>query len=312
MDQATLFRAILDDPDDDAPRLAFADWLMANGQSARADWIRASCELAHIPYRDARRTAALEREEKAFSRCRPAWGKRITSIDQVNDRGVFRFVLCSVGSRRGVAPVKRLGKVAWLGQAFDEGWLQRIDLAWEDGTLTTFLAAWPAPASRIPLWACPAPQIQDDGLRRLLALPQLCGLDLQSYVLRNPVAKELAGYPKLRDLTVEFRLVDHETVDAVLDQIVAMPNLRRLHLKGHERPDHGTRPNDADLLRLGALSGLKRLYLWAPWVSDGAIEAFRRVRPSVIVNREIPENLLHKGINVSLRFLTNNETKKGR
>jgi uncharacterized protein (TIGR02996 family) len=47
--RAALFRAILDNPDDDAPRLAFADWLAANGEAARAAFIRAQIAEANIP-----------------------------------------------------------------------------------------------------------------------------------------------------------------------------------------------------------------------------------------------------------------------
>ena len=157
---------------------------------------------------------------------------------------------------------------------------------WEDGTLTKYVAAWKEPASRIPLLVRPAPQIGDVGLRRLLELAQLQGLDLLSNVLRNPVAKELARYPNIRDLTVQFRLVEDETVDALLDQIAAMPGLRRLHLQGHARIEYGTRPNDADLMQVRNLAGLKRLYLSdSPAVSDAAIEELRRAHPSLIVNR---------------------------
>src|SRR5688572_10147457 len=70
-------------------------------------------------------------------------------------------------------------------------------------------------------------------------LPQLQGLGLESYVLRHPIVKELSKYPNPVELTVELRLVAPDTVDAVLAQIIAMPGLRRLYLKGHEQLDHG-------------------------------------------------------------------------
>ena len=106
MDQTTLFRAILDDPDDDAPRLAFADWLAANGQPDRAEWIRASCELSSVPYGDLRRAAMSLREREAFERCLPSWWTRLTSIRQTNDRGVFRFIL---GDRFAAGQARRQG-----------------------------------------------------------------------------------------------------------------------------------------------------------------------------------------------------------
>jgi len=39
-------QAIRDSPDDDTPRLVFADWLTENGDADRAEFIRVQCELA--------------------------------------------------------------------------------------------------------------------------------------------------------------------------------------------------------------------------------------------------------------------------
>jgi uncharacterized protein (TIGR02996 family) len=46
-----LLRAILEDPDDDAPRLVYADWLEENGDADRAAFIRAQVRLAHFDWR---------------------------------------------------------------------------------------------------------------------------------------------------------------------------------------------------------------------------------------------------------------------
>ena len=284
MDDRSLLDAIREDPDDDGPRLRYADWLEANQQPERAEWIRASCEFAHIPYGDERWDKAIEREMAAFGACKPAWWEPLSNIDQENDRGMFRFVLGDVRSSRGPTPVKRLGKVPWLGQAFDEGWLQRIELKWDDGTLAPLVAKWKAPASTVPLLVRPAPQIDDEGLRRVLELRPLQALELQTNILRLPSVRELARYPDLVELAVEFRLVAADTIDAVLAQIIAMPELRRLHLMGHERLDHGNRPNDADLPLLRAAPKLRRLRLSAsPAVTERGIEELKSARPDVIV-----------------------------
>ena len=286
MNDASFPDAIREDPDDDALRLRYADWLEANGQTARAEWIRASCELAGIAYGEERWDEAVGREMAAFRACKPTWWECLTNIGQKNDRGMFRFVLGEVRSARGPTPVKRLGKVAWLGQALDEGWLQRIDVLSEDGSLAPLIAKWKDPVARIPLLVRPAPQIGEDGLRRVLELPQLQGIELESYVLRHPVVKELSRYPNLVELSVEFRLVAPDTIDAVLAQIIAMPGLWRVHLKGHERRDHGERPNDADLAMLRAAPKLKRLRLFAsPAVTERGVADLRAARPDLSVVR---------------------------
>src|SRR5688572_17915635 len=45
-DAAPFLAAIRAAPDDDAPRLVYADWLDEHGDSARAEFIRVQCELA--------------------------------------------------------------------------------------------------------------------------------------------------------------------------------------------------------------------------------------------------------------------------
>jgi uncharacterized protein (TIGR02996 family) len=44
-EREALLRAVCDNPDDDTPRLVFADWLQENGDEARAEFIRAQIEL---------------------------------------------------------------------------------------------------------------------------------------------------------------------------------------------------------------------------------------------------------------------------
>src|SRR5688500_8610567 len=119
MDSIAHLEAIRQDPDDEKLRRAYADWLAANHEADRAEWIRASCDLALIEDRGPVRDAAREREQAAFARCRPAWWDDMTNVDQTNERGLFRFVLGTSRSSRGAKPFQRFGKVPWLGQAYD-------------------------------------------------------------------------------------------------------------------------------------------------------------------------------------------------
>lgn len=48
-DELALLAAILANPDEDTPRLVFADWLDENGFAARAEFIRLQMELAREP-----------------------------------------------------------------------------------------------------------------------------------------------------------------------------------------------------------------------------------------------------------------------
>jgi uncharacterized protein (TIGR02996 family) len=71
-DQAALMAAIIANPDEDMPRLLYADWLDENlpdktpspssGPSARAEYIRVQCRLARFPYDEPDYPEWLERE----------------------------------------------------------------------------------------------------------------------------------------------------------------------------------------------------------------------------------------------------------
>src|SRR5262249_35542652 len=65
MNHDSFRRAILDTPEDDTPRLIYADWLEENGQPQRAQLIRVQCALAPLGADDPRR-GALEAEERAL------------------------------------------------------------------------------------------------------------------------------------------------------------------------------------------------------------------------------------------------------
>jgi uncharacterized protein (TIGR02996 family) len=72
-EQTALLNAIVAHPDDDAPRLIYADWLdehapddrptPAAGPSARAEYIRVQCRLAALPYDDPDYPELIEREQ---------------------------------------------------------------------------------------------------------------------------------------------------------------------------------------------------------------------------------------------------------
>jgi uncharacterized protein (TIGR02996 family) len=48
-DREALLRAICENPEDDTPRLVFADWLQEHGEEERAEFIRLQIELAGLP-----------------------------------------------------------------------------------------------------------------------------------------------------------------------------------------------------------------------------------------------------------------------
>src|SRR5436190_19415841 len=57
-----LFEAILAEPDDDAPRLVYSDWLEEHGDHERAEFIRVQCRLANLSPADPDWIDLTERE----------------------------------------------------------------------------------------------------------------------------------------------------------------------------------------------------------------------------------------------------------
>jgi uncharacterized protein (TIGR02996 family) len=70
------FQAIAESPDDDTPRLVYADWLDDHGDGAdrdRAEFIRLQCDLAKRPADDPARHALVAREKELLDAHRTAW-----------------------------------------------------------------------------------------------------------------------------------------------------------------------------------------------------------------------------------------------
>ncbi|MFO0808814.1 MAG: TIGR02996 domain-containing protein [Gemmataceae bacterium] len=79
MDEAAFLRLIASAPDDDAPRLIYADWLDERGDP-RGAFIRAQCALARLPANDPRR-ADLEAVVNQLKAAHAAeWTRRISGL----------------------------------------------------------------------------------------------------------------------------------------------------------------------------------------------------------------------------------------
>jgi uncharacterized protein (TIGR02996 family) len=70
-DAEAFLRAIIASPDDDGPRLVYADWLEENGEPERAEFIRVQIELARNGIEG--RAELRERENQLLKRYRRYW-----------------------------------------------------------------------------------------------------------------------------------------------------------------------------------------------------------------------------------------------
>jgi uncharacterized protein (TIGR02996 family) len=72
-DEQALFQTILEHPDDDAPRLVYADWLEEHGDAERAEFIRVQIEAAHWEHGDPKRTKLEVRAAQLLRAHRDDW-----------------------------------------------------------------------------------------------------------------------------------------------------------------------------------------------------------------------------------------------
>jgi len=91
-----LLAAVLADPDDDAPRLIFADWLDERGQPERATFIRLQVERARLPWYHPRADLLALRAARLFDRHGVDWVAELPRLDGITwtefDRGFPRAV----------------------------------------------------------------------------------------------------------------------------------------------------------------------------------------------------------------------------
>jgi uncharacterized protein (TIGR02996 family) len=102
-DRDALFQAILDAPDDDAPRLVFADWLDEHGDAARAEFIRVQCRMARLPFYEAEYTNLKRRADRLLTEHEADWRIEWLPREQVFRRGFVEEMTLSAGLFAGRA-----------------------------------------------------------------------------------------------------------------------------------------------------------------------------------------------------------------
>jgi uncharacterized protein (TIGR02996 family) len=156
-DRDAFLRAICENPDDDTPRLVYADWLDEHGEVKRAEFIRVSCELEQVEEFGPRWRALCERSWKLLDPNRTKWSSELADRKLLNIEFRRGFVdEVTIYSKRFVADAAKLMALAPI---------QRLKLA----DLT-------AARGNVPLddvLACPA-------------VARLRGLDLSTTPLPDP------------------------------------------------------------------------------------------------------------------------------
>jgi uncharacterized protein (TIGR02996 family) len=105
-DDVALRQAILDNPADDVPRLAYADWCEENGDEERAEFIRVQIELSRLSWWDDAWDGLVQRERELWERHGEAWRRPLPP-----------WARKKIAFRRGFASGRACSLRQWLTQS---------------------------------------------------------------------------------------------------------------------------------------------------------------------------------------------------
>jgi uncharacterized protein (TIGR02996 family) len=304
--------AIVEAPDDDTPRLVYADWLDEHGEPERAEFIRAQVRAAQPDIEERERFALERRARELFLRHGAKWMAELPAVPGVawGKVGPFDEPLDDLqGFERGFPTWATVKDVAALGQHAQDAatattirslcyTLQRPE--WHEVAEAThgpgaqdvprwrgsFLKLLRGPALRSVaalsiLPDCGA-ELREVGARLLaenLALPGLRWLDLSNQGIGAEGVAALAASPHLSGLT-GLNLQGNNLTSAGLRALTRSPHLRgltHLDLSGADFEEGRLNHFDADGLdalgRWPAAAELRALWLCCANVEDGGMRA---------------------------------------
>ena len=201
--ESAFLEAILADPDDDSPRLIYADWLDERGDADRAEFIRVQCALHRAPADDPRRPAWHDRQRRLLAEHQAEW----------------------LGSLRGLFYL-------W---AFRRGFLEEVTLKAQTflDTAGSLFRAAPVRLVRLLKGAGVIDRLADcPQLRRVKAL------HLTGGGIGNLGTRALAGSPHVAGLAT-LRLGGNNIGDAGAERLAESPHLAGLRVLNLSHNDIG-------------------------------------------------------------------------
>jgi uncharacterized protein (TIGR02996 family) len=246
--ERAFLEAIIAEPDDDAVRLIFADWLEEQSNpslNARGEFIRVQIERHTLPADDPRQAELAEREEALLARHRQGWEGPLRQLGAQE-----------VTFRRGLPEAARMDVTAFLthpGELFTLAPIRGLTLSMRE--------------------------IQDEAVRleRIQQLTQcpclerLTSLNLVDNYIGDAGVTALAASPNLTHL-ISLDLSSNGIYAAGATALAASPTLAQitnLNLEYNWIGDAGA----AALAESPFLNNLTTLDLWANEIGDAGIEA---------------------------------------
>jgi uncharacterized protein (TIGR02996 family) len=222
MTHDAFLEAIAEAPDDDTPRLVYADWLEDHRQPHRANFIRTQCERAKLGADDPRRAELKEQEQKLLGRHEKAWLGALPKLAGVTWETTFRR-----GFVEG-AKVEGAGKfLAQAGALFRAAPLQSVELRKVRGLEGLAASPW---LRRLRRLCVRNSRVGPSGAAALARSPHLAGLSvlvLSGTDVEAEGAKALVHSPYLTRLSA-LDLAGNDLFDEGADVIAQAPNLAGL------------------------------------------------------------------------------------
>lgn len=267
MDETEYIRAIVVAPDDDAPRLAYADWLDAHGRSERAEFIRVQIELARSPHHpeqallQARQADLLKSHERSWAPNNSLalffeWRRGFVTVLHPCARGVFG----------GEDSLKILTEFP-LAEELEFGFCM-TDAEFHFMPLLPNLRSFGIGGNvrvtdvsirRIGNWQTlhklrmNGDQITDASLSYLVGLAELRELDLSYTAITDSGLSHLAALTSLESLDVSETRITGQG----LSELTRLPQLRKLNLSNTLYWNHGLSElvecRSLEELRLGSI-----------------------------------------------------------
>jgi uncharacterized protein (TIGR02996 family) len=248
-DHDALLHAIAEHPEEDTPRLMYADWLEENGQPERADFVRNQVGLGQIGIDDPARRPLVQKNVRYLMNFVPQWKVELPQIPGVEwgdfNRGLIEEVQATTeqpiidhATEIFAVPGIHVLRLRWLGTPPAPHGLPRRTSAGEK-------LARVAELIRLRVLRLVAARAQAGTLRDLLASPhlgKLTALDLHGNRADDSVAEDIADgrFPDLAELWLGNNQVGADGALA-LAQSPHLTKLRLLDLSGNRGIDHATR-----------------------------------------------------------------------
>jgi uncharacterized protein (TIGR02996 family) len=236
---------ILAHPDEDTPRLLYADWLDEEGDSARAEFVRVQIERARLPHWDARQVRLRLREQELLEQHGQEWKREVPRLKGVR-WDEFRRGLIGAVTLDSFALLRTKAKACWAAAP-----IAAVSVPWpqtSDGQQKF------APIAGLRELSIIEKLGYGGECARLAEMPllsKLHALNIRSCSLRGYGLQQLASSPHLRNLKalrVPFNSIGNGSASALFNA-KSLSSLEELDLS--ETGSHGRYGEDPIMSAVG-------------------------------------------------------------